>query len=103
MNRIQLWPEEADATTTFLATCDRALDRSPTQRVTHTLFAPLHYEPNYAYPLVVWLHGPGDDERQLQRVMPLVSMRNYVAAAPRGVCRPQAGMAGFAWQQTERA
>ena len=49
----------------------------------YTLFAPLHYEPNYAYPLVIWLHGPGDDERQLLRVMPLVSMRNYVSVGPR--------------------
>ncbi len=51
----------------------------------HTLFAPLHYEPGYPYPLVVWLHGTGCDERQLLRIMPLVSMRNYVAVAPRGV------------------
>ena len=26
------------------------------------VFAPLHYEANYAYPLLVWLHGPADDE-----------------------------------------
>ena len=51
----------------------------------HAIFAPLHYEQGYAYPLVVWLHGSGCDERQLLRIMPLVSMRNYVAVAPRGV------------------
>ena len=50
----------------------------------HALFAPLHYERNYAYPLIVWLHGRSDDETQLKRVMPLVSLRNYVAIAPRG-------------------
>jgi phospholipase/carboxylesterase len=51
----------------------------------HAFFAPLHYEPKYAYPLLVWLHGPGhDDERQLVRIMPMISMRNYAAAAPRG-------------------
>lgn len=50
----------------------------------HALFGPLHYEANYAYPLLVWLHGTGDSERQLPRIMPLVSMRNYVAVAPRG-------------------
>jgi phospholipase/carboxylesterase len=49
------------------------------------MFAPLHYERNYAYPLVIWLHGDGADQRQLMRIMPIVSMRNYVAAAPRGV------------------
>ena len=47
-------------------------------------FAPLHYEPNYAYPLIVWLHGPGEDEQQLRRIMPSISLRNYVAVAPRG-------------------
>jgi phospholipase/carboxylesterase len=52
--------------------------------VCHAIFAPLHYEPNYAYPLVVWLHGSGEDERQLNAVMPHVSLRNYVAIAPRG-------------------
>lgn len=54
-----------------------------TTRPTAT-FAPLHYEPNYAYPLIVWLHGPGESERQLLRVMPMMSLRNYVAAAVRG-------------------
>ncbi|HWB10025.1 MAG TPA: alpha/beta hydrolase-fold protein [Pirellulales bacterium] len=65
------------------------------------VFAPMHYEPNYAYPLLVWLHGPGDDESQLKRVMPLVSMRNYVAVAPRGPCRDgrQVGRSGYGWSQ----
>jgi phospholipase/carboxylesterase len=49
-----------------------------------TLFVPLHYEPNYAYPLIVWLHGPGRNERQLLEIMPQVSRRNYVGVAPRG-------------------
>ena len=25
----------------------------------YSLFSPLHYEQNYSYPLVVWLHGAG--------------------------------------------
>jgi phospholipase/carboxylesterase len=72
----------------------------PARRGTHTsFFAPLHYEPNYAYPLLVWLHGPGDDEGQLKRIMPLVSLRNYVAVAVRGpspVHRTD-GKSGFTW------
>ena len=67
------------------------------------LFAPLHYEPNYPYPLIVWLHGPGkDDERQLMRVMPLISMRNYVAVAPRGFHSGDAGssLESLDWPQT---
>ena len=51
----------------------------------HILFSPMHYEPKYAYPLLVWLHGTGGDERQLMRIMPLISTRNYVAVAPRGL------------------
>ena len=49
-----------------------------------SVFTPLHYEPNYAYPLVVWLHAEGENETQLRQVMPKISMRNYAAVAPRG-------------------
>lgn len=49
----------------------------------HCLFSPIHYEAGYAYPLIVWLHGPGDNENQLRTVLPLVSMRNYIAVGPR--------------------
>ena len=51
----------------------------------HYIFSPVHYEPTYAYPLVVWLHGSGCDESQLFRIMPKLSLRNYVAVAPRGL------------------
>ena|GEM_PF-307646 len=51
----------------------------------HILLSPIHYEPDYAYPLLVWLHGTGSDEKQLMRIMPIVSLRNYVAVAPRGL------------------
>jgi phospholipase/carboxylesterase len=65
----------------------------------------LHYERNYAYPLIVWLHGPQDDERQLKRIMPLISMRNYVAAGPRGTLGATKAdgnrCAGFDWSQSE--
>lgn len=49
------------------------------------LLGPVHYESQYAYPLLVWLHGTGGNEGQLQRIMPHVSLQNYVAIAPRGV------------------
>lgn len=51
----------------------------------HVLFSPLHYEPGYSYPLLIWLHGHGGDERQVMRIMPVLSMRNYVAVAPQGL------------------
>ncbi|MCL2348313.1 MAG: hypothetical protein FWC50_08635 [Planctomycetaceae bacterium] len=58
-----------------------------THETPHTLFAPMHYEPGYAYPLIVWLHGNGTaGERQLMKIMPIISMRNYVAVAPQGIC-----------------
>jgi len=65
-----------------------------------SLFIPLHYEPGYAYPLVVWLHGEGDDERQLMRVMPLISMRNYLALGLRGTNSPS-GEKGYGWPPSE--
>ncbi len=58
----------------------------------YRLFTPLHYEKNYAYPLVVWLHGAGGDETQLERVMPHVSLRNHAAVGPRA--------AGRVWEQS---
>lgn len=68
-------------------------------RPAHAVFAPMHYERKYAYPLIVWLHGPQDTEHQLKRVMPLVSMRNYVAVAPRGTTtmETQSGDAAYGW------
>lgn len=62
------------------------------------IFTPQHYEPNYAYPLVVWLHGPDDDQRQVAQVMPLVSLRNYVAVGPRGTAVSPSGE-GYTWCQ----
>lgn len=63
---------------------ESGLFSSVAQDTIYTIFAPLHYEAGYPYPLIVWLHGPGSDERQLTRIMPVVSMRNFVAVAPRG-------------------
>lgn len=57
----------------------------------YLLFSPIHYEPGYAYPLLIWFHGPGADETELFRIMPLLSLRNYVAAAPRGLTPDESG------------
>jgi phospholipase/carboxylesterase len=70
----------------------------------HGVFVPLHYEANYAYPLIVWLHSPGEDPGQLKRIMPLVSMRNYVAISPcgeliSGHASNTKGCSGFGWRQ----
>lgn len=100
MNR--LLAEAAQPKGSFSITrLDPAVNRTAFQTTApHALFAPLHYEPNYAYPLVVWLHGEGGNERQLLKVMPHVSMRNYVAAGVRGIL-PCADRNGHAWEQSE--
>jgi phospholipase/carboxylesterase len=76
--------------------------RSAISNPHYAIFGPLHYEANYAYPVVIWLHGPDDSENQLKRVMPQISLRNYVALAPRGTAigRKEAP-AAYRWLQTE--
>lgn len=69
----------------------------------HATFAPQHYEPGYAYPLVIWLHGALGDERQVRQVMPKVSMRNFVAIAPRGTCTVRTERDSYCWRQTTDA
>jgi phospholipase/carboxylesterase len=75
----------------------------------YATFAPLHYERGYAYPLLVWLHGPGKaGESHLKRVVPGLSLRNYVAVAPRGITVPVTGALDptethFSWEQTPQA
>lgn len=65
------------------------------------LFTPLHYEANYAYPLLIWLHGPGENELQLRRLMPLLSLRNYVAVGLRGTMRDAQALRpdSYTWSQ----
>lgn len=101
MNRIQpplpptdLLPIGASSGAVEMGRLQTAVGRAP-----YAVFGPLHYEANYAYPLIVWLHGPGDSERQLKRIMPMISLRNYVAVAPRGTVDASGG--GFHWRQSD--
>lgn len=50
----------------------------------HVVSLPESYEPNYAYPLIVWFHSRGRDERELFQVLPEISERNYIGLALRG-------------------
>src|SRR6516165_11726650 len=63
-------------------------------------FLPTGYEPNYAYPLLVFLHGQGGSEEQVLRLAPRLSRRNYVSIALRGPQemdpRPD-GRRAFSW------
>ncbi len=61
------------------------------------VIVPEHYERNYAYPLLVWLHDTGGHERELREIMPLVSLRNYVSLAVRGTSQADQG---FGWSET---
>jgi phospholipase/carboxylesterase len=106
MNRIQhYWTTETESlgrVSQEVSEVEEGRISSATQAA-QTLFTPIHYENNYAYPLIVWLHGPNDDERQLKRIMPFVSLRNYVGVSPRGTAAvdPDAAQNGYTWEQTE--
>lgn len=78
-----------------LTTTKRRADSFP-----HCVFAPIHHETGYAYPLIVWLHGSQSSELELQQVMPLVSVRNFVGIAPRGTHRTSKNRRVFGWRQT---
>jgi phospholipase/carboxylesterase len=69
----------------------------------HALFSPMHYERNYAYPLLVWLHDEGGNERELRKLMPHVSVRNYVGAAVRGVEPSWRNQRGYSWSASPGA
>ena len=71
--------------------------KSPYSMEDGCLFVPLHYEKNYRYPLVVWLHSNGDDPQQLNRIMPKCSLQNFVAVAPRAADGNR--HTGFYWNQ----
>lgn len=106
MNRIKISPlvssnrgtSSADSKSQPIASLF-ALDKKQSLRPTHetSLFVPLHYEKNYAYPLIVWLHSDGQSSGELHSVMQQVSMRNYVAVAPQA---PVGNFeCGYYWEQ----
>lgn len=47
-------------------------------------FLPARYEPNYRYPLIIWLHNNGHNENQISQVLPHISLQNYVGVGIRG-------------------
>ena len=63
-------------------------------------FLPTGYEPNYPYPLLVFLHGNGSSEEQILRLAPRLSRRNYICISLRGPERLGAeneGRAAYSW------
>lgn len=76
--------------------------RSPTDsdvKMPFATFLPQGYEPRYAYPLLVFLHGRGESEQQWIDLAPTISRRNYICLSLRGpqpVARPD-GTVGYGW------
>ncbi|MGN6544625.1 MAG: alpha/beta hydrolase [Aureliella sp.] len=68
-----------------------------------SLFGPERYEPRYEYPLIVWLHSCHSNERELEDVMPPLSLQNYVACAPRAPQASKDNGRQFIWPQTRAA
>lgn len=62
-----------------------------------SLFVPLQYEKNYAYPLIVWLHSDGQNASQLQKTMLEISHRNYVGTAVQSFQGNE--RSGYFWDQ----
>ncbi len=71
------------------------LDGSP-----QAFFLPSRYEPNYRYPLIVWLHHQGGCEQQVAQVMPHISVQNYVGVGIRGTRACDPGGHRFDWVHT---
>ena len=68
-----------------METFERTSTQSSTRSTnSYHIVAPLHYEKNYAYPLIVWLHENGGSEYEIQQVMLQISMQNYVGVGVRG-------------------
>lgn len=67
------------------------------------LFGPERYEPRYDYPLIVWLHSCNSSERELEQLMPELSLQNYVGCAPRATvaCDPEGHR--FRWGRSAAA
>jgi phospholipase/carboxylesterase len=73
--------------------------RAP-RRLPIRTFLPTGYEPNYAYPLLVFFHGHGGNEEQILKLAPRLSRRNYICVGLRGT-QPSGqrtdGGPGYTW------
>ena len=59
------------------------------------IYTPVGYEPNYAYPLLVWFHDAGQNARCLHTIVPQISDRNLLGLALCGDIPRAAG--GWDW------
>src|SRR4029077_4586418 len=98
MNRLFAPPKKSSFNRTRV---DQGVKTAPRGHSHYSLLAPMHYEANYAYPVVVWLHSDGGDEKQLLRVMPYISVRNYVGIGVRASLACE-GRRGYHWEQSSQ-
>lgn len=106
MNRLVLDTKKPSASNVHTSIYDSheftALDAVRPRRgesAPYATFTPIHYEPNYAYPLIVWLHADACNEHELRQIMPQVSMRNYVGVAPQGCWQSSRSPGRHGWRQ----
>ncbi len=84
-----------DRMTDYLCPSDTKI-KLPVKHV--SLFRPEHYEPGYAYPLVIWLHPDTGSEHDLHEIMPQISTRNYLGLSFRApAIDPAAPANGYHW------
>ena len=85
-------PELSHVELTALLTAARGTSSLPTlsapaaelqQLTAEDVFIPEAYEPNYAYPLIVWLLDENENPAELPKRMRQISTRNYFGAALR--------------------
>lgn len=62
---------------------------------------PLHFQPNYQYPLLIWLHSAGSNERQVEQVLPHISARNYLGVGVRATQATDVRGCCFDWQSSK--
>ena len=92
MNRSATLPASQRDFLSSNSTFNSSLQTNPVPRLlsefepaeTFCTFTPVHYEPAYAYPLIVWLHGPDSREEEVHQAMEHISVRNHVAISVRG-------------------
>lgn len=90
----------SDQASTLTGT-DSESDAGAIHSLPRVLVAPLHYEPRYSYPLLVWLHGEEEEgEKQILEVMPQMDLQHYVGVAPRGI-QELGEKTTCRWPQTE--
>lgn len=61
------------------------------------IYLPPKYEHKYAYPLIIWFHGEGQDEHELLSVMPEISDQNFLGLSFRGNRQSETSAHGRTW------